>query len=84
MPTADPSQSLRLDKLGFSLMQRVLGRLPVGNVDLGANSSDGPPGLIVYDEDTRLDPPHLTVAQCSKFQDDLGFAIDQGTASDGI
>ena len=47
MPTTDTGQSLRLDELGFSLMQRVLGPLAVGNVDLDAYSSEGPPYLIV-------------------------------------
>jgi hypothetical protein len=47
MPTADTGQSLRLDKLGFSLMQRFLDALAVGNVDLDAYSSEGPPDLIV-------------------------------------
>src|SRR5215475_13818213 len=82
MPTADTGQSLRLNKLGLSLMQRVLGPLAVRNIDLDANPSEGSPSLIVQDDRARLDPPHLAVAHYSKFQGDLGFAIGQRATSD--
>src|SRR5262249_42520331 len=54
------------------------------NVDLGSDPSYWLPCFVVRDEDARLDPPHLTVAEYPIFDYELSIAISEGAASNDV
>src|SRR5262245_33856990 len=71
-------------KLYVALGQCLFRLFALCNVDLGSDPLYWLPSFVVKDEDARLDPPHLTVAEYPIFDDELSVAIGEGAASDEV